>query len=112
MYQLINELGILLPLLLFLVSITLYFQSLIEQPTNALSLNSDVSRTERRNVVQTYASMPLDRLVPLYCRTGLEAESKQLIAQELKNRGWQERTLNTGRTVLVEPQTLGLNDQE
>jgi hypothetical protein len=54
--------------------------------------------------------MPLDRLVPLYCTTSLEAESKQLIAQELKNRGWQERTLKTGKTVLVEPQTPGLND--
>ena len=110
MYQLINELGILLPLLLFLVSIALYFQSLLERPTTASSVNSDGSRTERRAVVRTYASMPIDRLVPLYCRSGLKTEFKLLIAQELKNRGWQERTLKTGKTVLVEPQTLGLND--
>ena len=110
MYELINELGILLPLLLFLVSLTLYFHSLFERPTTAPSSKFDVSQTERRNVVRTYSSMPLDRLVPLYCRSGLKTESKLLIAQELKNRGWQERTLKTGKTVLVEPQTLSLND--
>lgn len=110
MNQLVNELGILLPLLLFLVSITLYFQSLFERPATAPSLNSDVHRTERRHVVQSYASMPLDKLVTLYCGSDLKAESKRLIAQELKNRGWQERTLKAGRTVLVEPQTLSLND--
>lgn len=111
MNQLVNELGILLPLLLFLVSITLYFQSLFERPATAPSLNSDVHRTERRDSVQTYASMPLDKLVSLYCGSDLKAESKRLIAQELKHRGWQERTLKAGRTVLVEPQTLGQNDQ-
>lgn len=110
MNQLVNELGILLPLLLFLVSITLYFQSLFERPATAPSLNSDVHRTERRDVVQSYASIPLDKLVTLYCGSDLKAESKRLIAQELKNRGWQERTLKAGRTVLVEPQTLSLND--
>jgi hypothetical protein len=106
MYQLINELGVLLPLLLFLVSITLYFKSLFEKPTTAPSVDPDVCRSERSDVVRTYASMPLDRLVPLYCRSGLKAESKILIAQELKNRGWRERTLKTGKTVLVEPQTF------
>jgi hypothetical protein len=55
--------------------------------------------------------MPLDKLVPLYCGSDLKAEYKRLIAQELKNRGWQERTLKTGKTVLVEPQTLSLNEQ-
>ena len=45
---------------------------------------------------------PLESLFLLYCEYGLKDEARHLIVQELRNRGWQERTLGTGDTVLVE----------
>ena len=102
MNELFSVLGSGLPLLLFLLSIILYFQNRSARPTEAPA-GKALPWNEMEDLQRTCASMPLDRLVPLYCESGLKQEARNLIAHELKNRGWQERTLKTGKTVLVEP---------
>ncbi len=103
MNELFSILGAGLPLLLFLLSIILYFQNRSERPTADPAGKAPLPWSEMEDLRRTCALMPLDRLVPLYCESGLKQEARNLIAHELKNRGWQERTLETGKTVLVEP---------
>ncbi len=106
MNELVNVLGASLPFLLFLLSVILYFQNRSgrDKPRLDPTVKAPLRWNEMEDLRRTCASMPLDRLVPLYCESGLKGEAKHLIAQELKNRGWKERTLETGKTVLVEPQ--------
>ena len=104
MNELFSILGGGLPLLLFLLSIILYFQNRSARPTGDTGGKAPLPWNEMEDLRRTCSSMPLDRLVPLYCESGLKQEARNLIAHELKNRGWQERTLKTGKTVLVEPQ--------
>lgn len=102
MDELISLLGGSLPLLLFLLSIVLYFQNRPEKPKEDPAVKEPLRWNEMEDLRWMYASMPLDRLVHLYCEFGLKDEARQLLVQELKNRGWQERTLDTGDTLLVE----------
>jgi hypothetical protein len=105
MTELFNVLGASFPFLLLLSTMALYFQSRSDRDSDSkgsgIKVQVSLNRLESRQ--QEYAAMPLDRLVPLYCRSGLTKDAKRLVALELKKRGWVERTLETGRTVLVEP---------
>ena len=85
MNELVNQLGGGLPLLLFLFSIVLYFQSRSDQdePTEDSAVKTPLPWNERVDLRRTYASMPLDRLVQLYCGSGLKKEARNLIAHEL-----------------------------
>jgi len=90
MNELVYVLGGLLPLVLFLCSIVLYFQNRSDRnkSTEGPAVNAPLPWKEMEDLRQAYALMPLDRLVQLFSESGLKTETRDLIAQELKSRGW------------------------